>query len=183
MRLWAILASLMILMVSGTHAQDWKAGTIAPDFSGKTSAGKAHSLKSLIGKKPTVLYFIGHDCPINATAEVYYQRIATAYSGKVNFVGVIDCDSAKYGEWQATFKPTFPVLLDSKQTIIKRYRALSSPWVVLIDKQGRIQKSWAGYSVSQLKEIGSTVAKSAGAKPVAINTKGAPDRHQIGCSF
>lgn len=162
-------------------AQGTQAGKKAPAFSGKASDGKTYSLTSLTAsKKPTLLYFIGSTCPVNAQAVKYYNSLANAYKGKVNFIGVIDADKAGYDKWQARFKSPFPVVFDPELKIIGAYKAERSPWSVMVDSKGVIVDEWQGYSVEFLNEMGSSLAKGSKSSVVKVNTEGAPGRPTYG---
>ncbi|HRF60072.1 MAG TPA: peroxiredoxin family protein [Fimbriimonadaceae bacterium] len=168
------------LLTTGGWSQEWKKGDSAPAFSAKTSDGKTHTLKSLTGQKPLVLYFIGSTCPVNAQAVKYYNRVAAAYKGKVNFVGVIDADAAGFKSWQEKFKAPFPVLLDPDMKIIKAYKAERSPWTIMVDKTGKIQKEWAGYSVGEINELSASIAGATKGATAKIDTSGAPTSPRAG---
>lgn len=162
-------------------AQGWKAGANAPAFSGQASNGRTISLASLRRNgRPTVLYFIGHTCPVNAQAVRYYNRVAEAYKNRVNFVGVIDTDRAGYTTWQRRFNSPFPVIFDPEMRIIKAYKAERSPWTIFIDKDGKIQNEWPGYSIGEINELGEAIARANRIRPVAIDTSGAPQTPRFG---
>ncbi len=180
----SLALGLVVALVLGmniiSNAQSWKTGAKAPDFSGKGSDGKTHTLKSLTGKKPLVLYFIGHTCPINAQAVTYYNRVATAYKGKVNFVGVIDTDAAGYKAWQNQFKAPYPVIFDKDLKIIRSYKAERSPWTILVSPQGNIQKVWEGYSIGEINELSASIAGATKSQVAKIDTTGAPKNPRAG---
>lgn len=182
------LAVLAIFALGGVAFQfaDAKLGkrqtkTVAPQFSGKASDGKTYSLKTLQAtKKPTLLYFIGHTCPINADAVKYYNSIANAYKGKLNFVGVIDTDAAGYAAWQKKFKGPYPVIFDPDLKIIKAFEAERSPWTILVGADGKIIEEWHGYSTGYLNETNSVLAKSTKMKAPKIDVAGAPEQPRYG---
>lgn len=178
----ALVAALAIgLGANQGVAQGTQAGKKAPGFSGKASDGKNYSLQSVVAsKKPTLLYFIGSTCPVNAQAVKYFNSIASAYKGKVNFLGVIDADKAGYDKWQKRFNSPFPVVFDPNLKIIHAYNAERSPWAVMVDSKGVIVDEWQGYSVEYLTEIGAAIAKSSKTKAVKVNTSGAPGRPTYG---
>lgn len=179
---FGLVAAVAIAFVSRPSvAQNWKGGEKAPAFSGVASDGKTHSLASLTKTgKPTVLYFIGHTCPVNAQAVKYYNNLSNAYKGKVNFVGVIDTDKAGYTEWQKRFKAPYPVIFDPNLKTIKTYKAERSPWTVLVGADGKIIEEWPGYSVAYLNELGAGIAKAGKTKVVSFDTKGAPESARYG---
>ncbi len=180
--LWAILVAVGIgVLAQPLVAQGLKVGSVAPSFSGVASDGKTYSLASVQKSgKPTVLYFIGASCPVNAEAVKYYNRVATAYKGSVNFIGVIDTDAAGYKKWQQRFNAPYPVMFDPSQKIIKAYKAERSPWTVFLAPTGKVGEEWPGYSVTDVNELGAMIAKSAKVPVKKIDTAGAPTSSRFG---
>ena len=154
------------VVIAAPGAQGYRAK--APAFTAMTAAGKSVSLKSLTASKSVVLYFIKKDCPVNAEAEKFFNRIYAA-TEKGNIVGVFNGDKSEFDSWQARFKAPFPVILDPKSEIIHSFGAARSPWVVQVGTDGRTGKEWHGYSQAIVKEV-ATVIK-AGAK---VDATGAP---------
>lgn len=174
-----VAAALLGAMLTA-RAENWKPGASAPAFSAAGSDGKDHSLKSLTGDKPLVLYFIGESCPVNNQAVKYYNRVAEAYKGKVNFVGVIDGDKAKHAQWQAKHKAPYTVLFDPDMKVIRSYKAERSPWTILVGKDGKIVKEWVGYSIGEIDELSAEMAKQAKVALAKIDTSGAPASPRAG---
>jgi len=177
----AVGALMLVALFAPAGAQNWKANSKAPLFSGKASDGKTYVLKDLLkSKKPTVVYCIGNTCPVNSQAVKYYNNIAAAYKGKVNFIGVIDTDEAGYKVWQKRFNAPFPVIFDPELKIISSYKAERSPWTFMIDAKGVIVQEWPGYSIGELNQMGYAIAKANKIKAVKLDTKGAPDQPRYG---
>ena len=97
-----LLLSAVVMEPTAAYASG--AGKKAPDFSATGTDGKTHTLESLTGDKALVLYFISWSCPINENAVTYYNEIAKAYKGKVNFVGVIDAHETVFKQWNKEHK-------------------------------------------------------------------------------
>lgn len=181
----SVIASVVIIASafasSSAPARGDDAKKKAPDFSAKGTDGKTHTLASLTKKDTAlVLYFIGNTCPTNAEAVPFYKEISKAYKGKVNFVGVIDADEETYKDWQNEFKTKFTVLYDPDLEIIKKYKALASPWAVLVSPDGEIVKKYAGFSGKSLQSLSNEMAKFTKTKAATINTKGAPEDDVFG---
>ena len=155
-------------------------GKNAPAFTAKGSDGKNYSLRSLAAKGPVFLYFIKSDCPVNADAVKYYNKLGSSYRGKATFLGVINGDASVYRTWQAQYKATYPVLLDPGKKIITGFGAQASPWVIEVGKGGKIAKVWEGYSVKDLNALNSSMAKAAKVKLVKLDTTGAPSTNRYG---
>jgi len=149
-------------------------GQKAPAFSATGSDGKTHTLASLTKGKTLFLYFIKSDCPVNQKAAQYYVKLADAYKGKVNFIGVINGDDKVFKAWKKAHKPGFVTLLDPSDSIIKSYGAERSPWMVVVTPKGTIQSVHKGYSVNLLSQINSEMAKAGKAKAAKLSFRGAP---------
>lgn len=177
-----LLAGLgFTFLATRSQAQGLKTGASAPAFSGVASNGKTISLASVTKSgKPTVLYFIGHTCPVNAQAVKFYQRLEASTRGKVNFVGVIDTDEAGYKTWQAKNKATYPVIFDPNLKIIKAFKAQASPWSVILDAKGNVADEFPGYSEYDLKAHSTLLAKLAKTTFAPLDTAGAPKDSRYG---
>lgn len=153
----------------------------APTFSGRASDGKTYSNATLkTTQKATLIYFIGHTCPVNAQAVKYFNAVGAAYKGKVNFLGVIDTDAAGYKTWQGRFKAPYPVIYDPNLKIIEAFGAERSPWAVLVDSKGQVVDEWHGYSVSFINGMSTKIASTAKTPVKKIDTAGAPTQTRYG---
>lgn len=182
----SMLALLLVGLLSPApvQGQSQKVGGRLPSFSSKASDGKTYSSANLARTgKPTVLYFISHACPINAKAVKYYNSLAAAYKGKVNFIGVIDTSLAGHAKWKKKSLSTFPVILDPKRELIYKLKIDRSPWTIFLDSSGRVVDEYPGYSVPDLLEQNELLAKLTKSKIVPINTAGAPKTTVYGCAF
>jgi peroxiredoxin len=176
--LGAVLAIAGAFVVA--DAQSWRRGDAAPSFTARGSDGRTHTLRSLTADRPLVLYFIQAGCPVNDRAVTFYNRVAEAYRGRVNFIGVIDADKAGFDAWQARFRAPFTTLLDPDKRIIRAYRARRSPWTILIGRDRRIIEEWAGYSASEISALGAAIARAANVPVRRIDTAGAPASSRAG---
>ena len=171
---------LAAFVIQPTTAYAADSGKKAPDFSARGTDGKTHTLKSLTGDKALVLYFISWSCPINEQAVPYYKEIAKAYKGKVNFVGVIDAHETIFKQWNRDHKVPFKVLYDPGHDIIDSYKAKASPWVIVVNPEGEIEKTYKGYSEKSLQDLSGVMASHTKGEPAKINVKGAPTYEAYG---
>lgn len=167
----AVVACCMNL----TPQQALKQGATAPEFTGKTADGKEVTRASFLGKTGGLIYFINHDCPVNADAVAHFNKLASAYAGKVGFIGVINGDKSTFTTWQKKFNAPFPVVLDPDLKIIRAFKAQFSPWAMMVSKEGKIAKVWQGYSSGSLLEINQSLAAAASMKAAVLKFPGAPD--------
>lgn len=167
-------------------SEGWNPGDPAPKFEAKGSDGKVHTLAEYTKNGAVLLYFIKPVCPVNAGAVPYFNRLVEPYKkamSKVTFVGVYGGPEESYPIWQEQSKAPYPVLFDADKKIIADYHAMRSPWVILVDREGKIQKEWIGYSVAQLEEMSAALARLAGVPEAKTDFKGAPSEPRSGCSF
>lgn len=157
-----------------------KPGDKAPAFAASSGDGQSQNLSDILAKGPVILYFIKEDCPVNAEAVKYYNRLAAGYGAKSRLVGVINADQKGFEGWAKRFKPTFPVLLDPSLKIIKGYKASASPWAIEVGTDGKVAKVWPGYSAKELKEINGRLAKATGAAEAKVDLSGAPSSSTFG---
>lgn len=176
---------LMALALIGALAMAFpgqsQIGKAAPAFSAVGSDGKTHTLASLSKGSTLVLYFIGHDCPVNAEAIKHYNAIASAYKNnpKVRFVGVINGDAKVFSAWNAKQKVPYLVLMDPDLKIIRSYKAVASPWVVRI-ANGKISHVQEGFSKGRLSELSGLMAKDGGVSAAKLTFTGAPAQERFG---
>lgn len=178
---WLAAAGVLAVGWAATGAaprDGLQVGSKAPTFTAKGSDAQSHTLASTTRSGPVILYFIKSNCPVNAQAVKFYNRIAGAYPGS-RLVGVIDEDEAGYQRWAKQFKPTFPVLFDKSKTIISSYKAQASPWAIHV-KDGKVAKVWDGYSVQHLDELNRAVASASKSAVKPVDLMGAPKEAAFG---
>jgi peroxiredoxin len=159
------------------------AGTTAPDFEAPANDGKTYRLSEMVEKGPAVLIFIKDGCPCSRSADQFLQRLHTAGRGWVPFYGVIDGSEAVAERWAEETQSVFPILADPSLKIIHTYGAESSAYVAFIGPGGEIDKLWAGYSESMLKELAERMKPwvKPGLEP--FNVADAPVELYSGCPY
>lgn len=132
---------------------------------------------------PTVLVFVKNECPCSIEAQPFYNAMAKAFGGDVQFMAVIDSDprdAAAYAEFTVT---PYRVLADQDLSTIKALGAKASASAALIDGQGEVVKVWAGYSASVLRQINFLAGTLAKSGPVEFDQSGAPEKLTAGCTY
>lgn len=132
---------------------------------------------------PTVLVFVKNECPCSLEAQPFFNRMAKAFGGDVQFMAAIDADSrdaAAYAEFTVT---PYRVLADQDMSTIKAMGAQASASVALIDGNGQVVKVWAGYSASILRQINFLAGTLAKTGPVEFDQAGAPEQLTAGCAY
>jgi peroxiredoxin len=162
-------------------AEELKPGATAPNFSGKTADGKTFTLAGANKDKPVFVYFISTSCPVSKAATPHYSVLAKTYAAQgMNVVGVVNDDKAGFDKWNATHKVPYATVLDPDYKVIKAYGITKAPSAVLIGKNGKVIKSWTGYSKQILVETNELAAKSVGKAASKLEFAGAPASWQAG---
>ena len=143
-----ILASLVIvsgLVVAGcsmgfTIAQDTRAGKHAPDFQLENLEGEVVSLSDLRGK-PVLINFWASRCASCRVEMPFIQQVYEDWSERgLEVLGINTGESHTVATaFMQSNNYTFPVLLNTRGDIARKYNALTLPTTFLIDKNGIIQ--------------------------------------------
>ncbi len=158
-----------------------KPGAAAPKFTGQTATGKTFSLEAAAKDKPVFVYFISTSCPVSKAAMPHYEAFAKAYADKgLTIVGVLNDDKAAYDKWNKSHNVSYPVVLDPDYKVIKAYNIVKAPSAVLVGKNGKVIKSWTGYSKQLLIETNEMAAKAVGKPASKLEFAGAPASWQAG---
>jgi peroxiredoxin len=162
-------------------ADELKAGSVAPKFSGKATDGKAFSLEGAIKDKPVLVYFISTSCPVSRAATPHYTAFTKVYANQgLTVIGVVNGNKAAFDKWNATHKVPYSVVPDPDYNIIKSYKVEKAPSAVLVGKNGRVIKAWTGYSKQILAETNELAAKAVGKSAPKLEFAGAPASWQAG---
>ncbi len=109
------------------------------------TAGVWHDASEWRGAKAIVLAFVSIDCPISNSYAPELQRVAAAYSGKgIRFYAVQpDRDRAleDVRKYAVDFGYTFPMLLETQQSLTRGTRAYIMPQVVVLSPAGDVMYS------------------------------------------
>lgn len=167
-------------MLRGAEARET---LLAPMFRARASDDATHELAEGLKRGPVVLVFIKDGCPCSVSAEGYFNSLHAAYDGRVRFFGVIDGDRDAARAWAARNGVPFPILIDPDCALVRDFRAENSAYVALIDRSGRIDSFWPGYSTAMLEALNARIAVLAGLPEAPIDTTGAPEELYSGCPF
>lgn len=144
-----MLGCVLLVLSPGSLEADAEIGKPAPDFSGKDTQGKTHSLSTYKGKI-VVLEWLNHQCPF---VRKHYdgkkmQELQKTYSQKgIIWLSVISSAPGKQGYCtpeeadrlteENDASPT-AVILDSEGEIGRLYGAKTTPHMFIIDKSGKL---------------------------------------------
>ncbi|MBX3236379.1 MAG: redoxin domain-containing protein [Nitrospiraceae bacterium] len=151
-----LLVTLFALALAGTA---WAMGTRPPaagmpatGFSLTDLNGKAHSLEQYKGKV-VLLNFWATWCKPCTTEMPAMQAAYDQLRDKGFVVLAVNEleDEAKVREHIATYKHTFPVLLDRQNQVANQYGVFGLPVSVFIDQQGVVQEYIKGGLLTERK--------------------------------
>ena len=130
-------------------------GDQAPSFELKKLAGGSGSLQDILKSGPALLAFYKISCPVCQLTAPYLERLAA--STQLQVVGISQDDSASTEGFNQRFGVTFPTLLDQSSESYpasNAYGISSVPTLFLVDKEGRVAKSFSGFSKRDIEELG-----------------------------
>ena len=146
-----VIASLVIIALaavagSGRNSADIPAppavGTVIDDFKLPDADGVEHSLKSLMGKKATVLIFIATKCPVSNAYNDRMEKVAEDYKAKgVNVIGINSNNTeppAEVKSHAAEKGLKFTILKDDGNKIADRLGAFATPEAYVLDANGKL---------------------------------------------
>lgn len=151
-----------------------KAGDKAPAFSSSGTDGKTHTLASLTKEGPVFLYFIKEGCPVNHQAAPFITKMNAQYGGKANIVGVYNGSVEEAKSWQKRYGAKYLLISDPDLRVIRGYGVPYSPFLISVNKDGKVGKIFEGLSAKELSTVNGMVAKSLEKDVVAMSFQGAP---------
>ena len=161
--LLVILASGLLITgcsPNSTPTQETKGSDLAPDFILPDLEGRPVSLSDF-GGKPVLINFWASRCGPCLYEMPYLQQVYEEWSAKGLVLLAINKgeSSSRVTEFVNAYGLSLPVLLDTKQVVAQKYRALGIPISFFIDKDGIIQAVKIGpfSSVAEIEEYLSQV--------------------------
>ena len=159
MKLFRILfIGFLLLNITALAQAEVKVGDVAPDFSLEDTEGNLITLSDYKDNNVVVLDFFTSWCPtcIRYLSEV--NKCFGAYKDKGLIVIGVDIEEplAKVKKLVKKHKLNYPVVLDLKAEAASSYGVRGVPYMVIIDKTGKIK--WTGHMLNNegrttLKEL------------------------------
>jgi methylamine dehydrogenase accessory protein MauD len=115
-----------------------KAGTKAPDFTLPCAMGGEVTLHDFAGRK-VLLVFTQSGCGPCHDMAPEFNRVQA--NGKHHVVVVNNGEPNESREWAAEIQAQFPILMQEKFSVAKRYEIFATPFAFLIDEHGVIASS------------------------------------------
>ena len=158
-------------------------GSRAPIFHALGTNNQGFDVASAKSTKPVLLFFIETDCPCSKDASVFFNQLHRAYSKSCEVIGVINADRPTAKGWAKAVGCEFPIVADPDLKVIGSYKISASVYSTIISKDGKINKSYPGYSKDILDEISGRLATLAHTSKVDLNFDKAPKKLISGCPF
>ncbi|HEY1937496.1 MAG TPA: TlpA disulfide reductase family protein [Candidatus Angelobacter sp.] len=137
-------------------------------------AENAIAIPGLVTGRKAVLVFFETDCPTCQLALPYLNALKR---DSVQVIGLSQDDAASTREFVSQLKIAYPVELDTGLKITREYAPQTVPTFYLLDENGQVQKTLAGFDKQGLNEL----AAELGQPPIAPADDGAP-AWKPGCS-
>jgi|SRR5579871_4952399 len=132
-----------------------KAGSEAPGFELSKLGGGTESLSAILARGPAVLAFFKISCPVCQLTFPYLERIAAGTG--LQIIGISQDDDGATRAFNERLGVTFETLLDSSADgypTSNGYGITSVPSLFVVEADGKISKSIAGFSKSEMEELG-----------------------------
>ena len=147
---------------------------LAPAAALTDSAGSPVELSGLVrssGGLPVLLVFFKTSCPTCRLSWPYLQRLHAAYGNRaVRLVGVSQDDLASSQSFYAGHGDArFELFLDPPPyPASNAFDVESVPHLALVEPDGRITRTWGGWSRKALEELGGDLAARAKLAPAPV---------------
>lgn len=132
-----------------------EAGARPAGFELKDLNGSTESLQAVLKKGPALLAFFKIGCPVCQMTFPYLERLAA--SGTVQMIGISQDEPKATRGFNERFGVTFPTLVDEAKAgyaVSNAFGISVVPSIFLVEQDGTISKSFAGFSKRELQELG-----------------------------
>ena len=131
------------------------AGAKAPAFRLPGLAGSTQSLQDILARGPALLAFFKISCPVCQLTAPYLERLS-ANSACLQVVGISQDDAGATRGFAGRLGLTFPILLDCSDDYAasNAYGISSVPTLFVVEPDGVVTKSFAGFSKRDFEELG-----------------------------
>ena len=158
LHLLALSLTLFAAACSGDGASyDKKAAPDAPDFALNTVPAGSFHLAAQRGKV-VLLEFMSSNCPACDGANAPMMDLHRKYAPKGLVVTAVSIDSeSDMSGYAKHYGILYPIALDTEQKTAADYRLRGTPSFVIIDKQGKIRRYWAGFDRELVRIMETTI--------------------------
>lgn len=147
---------------------------LAPDFTLASVKGETLHLADLVKKGPVLLCFYKLECRTSAMAVPKYETFYKAYAGDGRFsiIGIVQNLPLQVAEAVGARGLTFPHSDDPDFATSRQYDIRTTPTLVLVGADGRVQDVAEGWNRDRANAISQTIASDLGAQYQAISIRG-----------
>jgi peroxiredoxin len=129
------------------------AGAKAPSFLLPGLAGSTQSLQDILAGGPALLAFFKISCPVCQLTVPYLERLSANKTFRV--IGISQDEAGATRGFAGRFGLTFPMLLDLDDYAASNAYGISSvPTLFVVEPDGIVTKSFAGFSKRDFEELG-----------------------------
>jgi methylamine dehydrogenase accessory protein MauD len=150
-----------------------KAGTKAPDFTLPCTSGGEISLHDFAGRK-VLLVFTQSGCGPCHDMAPEFNRVQA--KGELQVVVINNGEPDNSREWADEIQAQFPILIQAKFSVAKRYEIFATPFAFLIDERGIIASSGIVGSAQYLGYVLTSAGNRTRKHHDETNGKAAPNR-------
>jgi len=128
----------------------------APDFDLPALHGERKRLLDLLAASPVLLAFYKGTCPTCQLTFPFLERLHRG-KGALQVVAISQDDARASAEFNRIYDITFPTLLDPREEgyrVSNAYQITNVPTLFLVEQDGRISQSVAGFDKAQLETLG-----------------------------
>jgi peroxiredoxin len=119
-------------------------GYIAPEFTLSTTLGELVSLSDEKGH-PVVLNFWASWCPPCRVEIPHFQNASVKYNGRAVILGVDQGEPLPIvADFGSAMGVTYPLLLDTDNSVNRQYAVTALPTTIFIDSEGRVREVYTG---------------------------------------
>lgn len=160
-----LLLSFFILFHQTLYAKFYpasrslKVGSKAPLLAGKTMSGDFFSSSNYRGKSVVICYFTVGCAACRVLMPRLEKYIYQKFKSNNNFklVLIARCQPSRLKKFFGDKKITYPVVLDQKRKLTKKYDVKYMPSVFFVGKDGVIKHCFAGCEAKYLKEMAALI--------------------------
>ena len=159
----AALISMLCVALAASAA--YALGEKAPAFSLKDASGKPYAMSQYVGKKAVLMSFWASWCKPCILEMPMLEEMYVKYKDKGFEILSINTDNssglAKARQIVKRKRITYPVLYDTDSKVTGLYNPKSAfPFVVLVDKAGKIQYTHEGFAAGDEIELEKEIEKA-----------------------
>jgi hypothetical protein len=148
---------LAAIALTGCAPKDEAATTGYPD--GIPTLGDPN-LDAVAKEAPAIIYFVKADCGSNPQAIPLINKIYAANKDGGKFFVVMNTDRLGADAWAKEWKTEFPIIADPNKKVIGQYGIEHSQTGILVDKDLKETKRFAGYGKDELVAMNESLGKA-----------------------